>query len=446
MIDLWFEFTWLDMWLVPIVIAAILILMYAVRYVAGRYGLGAELQRKIIHVAVGISSLFFPLIFSGPLPVLLLILVAIAVMLTMRRKKSQQDGLGSVLHSVSRPSYGEIYLAASVAILFFRSDVNPVLYVLPMLVITLSDAAAALVGTAYGRIRFAVEDGTKSIEGAIAFFMVTWICAMIVLLLMSDAGRVNVIILSILIAAFCTLVEADSWRGLDNLFVPIGAHLLLERYMGEEPLTLLLIASFFATMIFTVTRFSSNLGITKQEARSRTILIFLILTATTPLNTVIPFCAVFAHAFAQKFNRCESESPVLNLIAVSACVGLFWLVAGESIGTTVISLFTITFAGAAVVFATLAAISEDSRLWMKVALGPVILIVLGMSTLIILQNPTHAIWYDPIWPPILISLAISALVAWKQAAWFRQNRAMKAFGIAMIVPTILFFTDGVFYE
>ena len=39
------------------------------------------------------------------------------------------------------------------------------LYVLPILVITLSDTASALVGTSYGRGAFAVEDGSKSIEG-----------------------------------------------------------------------------------------------------------------------------------------------------------------------------------------------------------------------------------------------------------------------------------------
>ena len=443
MIDRWFEFNWFDIGLVPVVIAAILALMFAVRKVAGHFGLSPELQRKIVHVAVGISSLFFPLVFSGPFPVLVLILLAVVVMLTMRRTKSKEDGLGSVLHSVSRPSYGEVYLAAAVAILFFRSDANPVLYVLPMLVITLSDTASALVGTAYGRIRFVVEDGTKSIEGALAFFMVTWICAMITLLLLSDAERINVIILSFLIAAFCTLVEADSWRGLDNLFVPVGAHLLLERYMAEDPLALLLIASFFTIMILGVTRFSGKLGLTKQEARSRTILIFLILTATSPMNTVLPFFAVFGHALAHKSSPCRSKLPVLDLIAVSACVGLFWLVAGESIGTTVISLFNINFAGVAVVFITLSAFGSHRKSWPKYSLIPVFLIMVALSTLIIQQNPIDAVWYDPVWPPIFISLGICALTAWKQPDWFKRYRAPKAYGIAMIAPLILFITDGV---
>ena len=97
--------------------------------------------------------------------------------------------------------------------------------------LTLSDAAAALIGTRYGRKLFAVEAGTKSLEGVAMFFLVTWIVAMVLLLLMTDIGRVNVVLLSLAVAAFGALVEADSWRGFDNLFVPVGIHLFLARHL-----------------------------------------------------------------------------------------------------------------------------------------------------------------------------------------------------------------------
>jgi hypothetical protein len=66
-----------------------------------------------------------------------------------------------------------------------------------------------------------------------------------------------VIVLSFLIAGFCALVEADSWRGLDNLFVPIGAHLLLARHLGTDPIALLFVAICFVAAVFVAIRFSS---------------------------------------------------------------------------------------------------------------------------------------------------------------------------------------------
>ena len=75
------------------------------------------------------------------------------------------------------------------------------------------------------------------------FFLVTWIVAMVLLLLMTDIGRVNVVLLSLAVAAFGALVEADSWRGFDNLFVPVGIHLFLARHLETEPLALLLLTA-----------------------------------------------------------------------------------------------------------------------------------------------------------------------------------------------------------
>lgn len=440
----WLIINWLEIAMVPLVIIAILLLMMGVRYLASKFELSPEVQRKTVHVAVGISSLFFPLIFSTPLPVFLLIACTIFVMLAMRRGKSKKQGIGSVLHSVSRPSYGEIYLALAVAFLFFRSEENPILFVLPLLVLTLSDTASALVGTAYGRLRFTVVEGTKSLEGVVAFFLVTWICAMIVLLLMSNAAPANVILLSFLIAAFCSLIEADSWRGLDNLFVPVGAHLLLEKYLSAEPMALLWAALFFTIMILIAIRFAATLGITTHEARSRTILIFLILTVTSPENSVLPFFVIFSHTLAGKFNPCESRTPVLDLIAISAGVGLFWLLAGEAIETTVINLFNMTFASVTAIFATLAVLGKTKGNKWQLIIIPISLAIIGICTFIAHMNPVDAHWFEPMWPLVFFGVVISTIIAWVKPAWFSNGRCLKSFGIALIGPVILYIIGGVF--
>lgn len=444
MSEKWLIINWLEISLVPFVIIGILALMSLVRYLANKFGLSPELQRKIIHVAVGISSLFFLLFFTSPIPVFILIACAIFVMLAMRRGKAKAQGIGSVLHAVSRPSYGEIYLALSVAFLFFRSDASPVLYVLPLLIITLSDTASALVGTAYGKMRFAVVEGTKSVEGVVAFFMVTWICSMIVLLLMSDTERLNVILLSFLIAAFCALVEADSWRGLDNLFVPIGAHLLLERHLGSDPVSLLLITLVFTGVVLLVIKYGKAFNIKSHAIRSYSVMLFLLLSVTHPINAVLPVIAILAHIVATKFNPDKSKTPDLDLLAAATGVGLIWLLAGETIELTVINLFNMTFAGLAVIFATLASRGAGLTKNRAYLLLPFSLCVIAICTAVAHQNPIISLWYDPAWPPITLTVIVSFVLAYFKSDWFSKWRCPKSFGIALIIPTTLFFANGVF--
>lgn len=434
---------WWEIGLVPVVILAILALMAIVRQVARSFALSAEMQRKIIHVAVGTSSLFFPLVFSGPLPVIVLILCALAVMFWLRWSGQRAGGLGDVLHSVKRPSYGEIYLALSVAFLFLMSQGAPVLYVLPLLVITLSDTASALVGTSYGRMRFAVSDGSKSWEGVIAFFTVTWICGMIVLLLMSDTARLNVIVLSFLIAGFCALVEADSWRGLDNLFVPIGAHLLLARHLGTDPVILLLVTIAFVIAVGLAIRYSRRLGISKHAARAYTINLFLLLAVTSPVNAILPLIVIVMHVLARKNNPCRSKTPDLDLLAASTGVSLLWLFAGSALGTSVITLFNLTFAGVAVILAVLAVTGDGmGRRWLLV-LAPFVSAVALVAVGVFSANPAAAQWYDPSWPPIVAEIVIAAAAAFALRNWFLKWRAPKAFGVALILPVLLFVIDGV---
>jgi hypothetical protein len=261
---------------------------------------------------------------------------------------------------------------------------------------------------------------------------------MIVLLLMSDTARLNVIVLSFLIAGFCALVEADSWRGLDNLFIPVGAHLLLARHLGTEPVSLALLAIMFVAAVFVAIRFSAVFGITKHAARSYTIMLFLLLSVTSPLNAILPIVVIVMHVLARRNRPCRSQSPDLDLLAAAIGVSLLWLFGGQAIGQTVIILFNLTFAGVAVIFAGLAA----SRAW-RYAVLPFALIMGVACTFVTQANPVQSQWYDPAWPPILIGIALCLLTVMAAPHWFDRWRAPKAFGIAMAVPFILFLADGV---
>lgn len=422
--------------LIVVSVAMLLVIMAAVRTLGSRYAWSAELQRKSVHVATGLYALTLPLTFSERWPVLVLIGLAGAVMLALRLPRFAKSGLGSTLHGVERKSYGELLLALSVGFIFCFSLGNPVLYVLPITVLTLSDAAAAMIGTRYGRKVFAVEAGTKSLEGVAMFFLVTWIVAMVLLLLMTDIGRVNVVLLSFVIAAFGALVEADSWRGFDNLFVPVGIHLFLASHIETPPLQLLLLASAFIAILLAIILLAPRLGLSNHAARAYTVLVFLICAVTAPHNAILPVAAVLAHLAARRVRPCRSPYPDLDFLAAVAGVALFWLFLGEYTERNSLNGYNLTFAGAALVFVALAA---DRRHALVVGAAA----LLFAAVLIIASwNLASVQWHGTFWPWVAASFALCLSIPFVRPDLLDRYRAPRALGLALPVPLALFATSG----
>jgi phytol kinase len=100
-----------------------------------------------------------------------------------------------------------------------------------VLLLTLADAAAALVGIRYGQLRYLTADGVKSAEGSFAFFTCSFLCIHIPLLLCTDTGRAETLLIALLLAWLATMFEAIAWHGLDNLVLPLVSYLLLRIYL-----------------------------------------------------------------------------------------------------------------------------------------------------------------------------------------------------------------------
>lgn len=417
-----------------IIIAAILLaipaLMLAVRQLGQRFGWNPEVTRKLVHVATGSLALTFPLLFSNPLPVLVLFGIAIPLMFAIRL--GALGGVGNVLHAVQRQSYGEIYLALAVAITFLRAEEQPVLYVLPILVITLSDTAAALIGTAYGRQRFQVEGGAKSVEGVVVFFFITWLASLIVLVLMSNAAPINMVLISMLLAAFCALVEVDSWRGLDNLFVPIGAFLLLARYLESGPGELTTSAAIFLVFLAAVLSVAHLLRLPAQAARAYAILLFLILSIVSLHNIILPTLAIITHLAARTRRPCQSKRADFDLLFVAAMASLFWMVVGDATNRSVISLFNLTFAGAALGFLVLAL----QGYWRVLSL-PALVLAGGLTLWVADANLPWSRWYMPNALEVAFALVVAVALPLLRPGWFDKARSLRIFSLAIIVPLIL---------
>ena len=62
----------------------------------------------------------------------------------------------------------------AIYLVFLLGYHTPVLYFIAILTLSVSDAVAALIGKRYGSIRFKIEGETKSLEGSVSFFFITF--------------------------------------------------------------------------------------------------------------------------------------------------------------------------------------------------------------------------------------------------------------------------------
>ena len=219
-------------WLNVLLILAVLLgLMLVLRRVQRRYSPHPELIRKLLHVSMGLITLSFPWLFHSALPVVTLAVLAVGWMALLKFYPPLRTQLGTVLGGVGRQSLGEIYFPISIALIFVLAQDDPLLYAIPMLLLTLADAVAAMIGVRYGRLHYKTADGQKTAEGSITFFMVAFFSAHVPLLLLSQTGRAETLLIAVILGLLVMLLEAIAWRGLDNLFIPLGGFLLLKTHL-----------------------------------------------------------------------------------------------------------------------------------------------------------------------------------------------------------------------
>ena len=216
-------------------------LMAALRIFQRRCSPHPEWSRKLMHVGTGLLALSLPWLFRSPWPVLVLCATGATGMVVIKHATRLKETFGCVVGDVARQSAGDITFPLGIAVVFLLSQGDCLLYSVPVLVLTFADAAAALVGTFYGLLRFETPGGKKSVEGSLAFFVVAFLSIHIALCLCSDAGQEKAVLIAFLLGFLLTIVEAlAGWRGLDNLLIPVAGFIFL-RAMVDAPLTELVV-------------------------------------------------------------------------------------------------------------------------------------------------------------------------------------------------------------
>lgn len=182
-----------------------------------------EVLRKGIHISMGLTTLSFPWLFETPWPVVMVSGASAIAFLCLRARFLVFRRLANAMQGIQRVSVGEYCFVAATCIVFILAADDPVLYCIPMLLLTLADSAAALVGTAYGRHRYFTMGDYKTLEGSGAFFIVAFACIAVPLAWFTPASNPESIAVAALIAVAVTVLEAAIGGGFDNLLVPLGA-------------------------------------------------------------------------------------------------------------------------------------------------------------------------------------------------------------------------------
>ena len=170
-----------------------------------------EYTRKFVHISVGTFVAFWPLFLSRDEIVMLSAAFVVTVL------ASYYFNFFKAIHSVQRPTWGEVLFAVAVGVLAYAAN-SGWIYLVAVLHMSLADGLAAIVGTKFGRwTRYYIFGHPKSVIGTLTFMAVSAIIFVTFFKLTPE--HFTWWFVPITVAA--TVVENLAVRGLDNLLVPL---------------------------------------------------------------------------------------------------------------------------------------------------------------------------------------------------------------------------------
>ncbi|MEO6513616.1 MAG: hypothetical protein ABIR37_02920 [Candidatus Saccharimonadales bacterium] len=203
-----------------LVVVVLTFLMLASTEILWRYGhVKKEYARKLVHVSVGTFVAFWPFFLDWTEIRLLSLAFVLVIALSLWLK------IFKSIHSVERPTWGEVLFALSVGFISLLTT-DPYIYAAAILHMSLADGAAAVVGAKYGKTNgYRIFGQYKSRVGSLAFLIVSLV-VLTWYVLVSGADIPVIFIAGLALAA--TALENAGWRGFDNLLVPVVIAVILE--------------------------------------------------------------------------------------------------------------------------------------------------------------------------------------------------------------------------
>jgi dolichol kinase len=183
-----------------------------------------EFTRKLVHIGTGFITLLFPILLNNHLYVLALC-TSFAIILVL----SKRYGLLKSINAIDRDSFGSIAYPISVygCYLCYSYYNNYIFFYIPILVLALADPAAALCGKRWPYGKYHIGTETKTLMGSSAFLVVAILTSLVCFRLNVRCDITHVLVFSAFIGCLCSVAEALSRKGWDNVTVPLVALFLL---------------------------------------------------------------------------------------------------------------------------------------------------------------------------------------------------------------------------
>lgn len=308
------------------VLAAALAMLFLLRLYRKWAGAEGEWVRKLAHLGTGLLSISLPWIFANRTPVFVICGASVALLLAIRYVPLIRRRLSGVLDDVARESWGEVYFPLSVALLYQLANGSKLLYAVPLVVLTLADSVAALTGAEYGKRGYAATGATKTIEGSIAFFCVAFFSVNVALVVFSDAGRIETLLISLDIAVIVMLLEAIAWRGLDNIFIPLGVFVLLRLYLVMSVTQLWDRFRVAVSLVIFVTAYARKTTLQGSALLASALVLYVVWALGGWQWLIAPTTLLLAYTafFPQKITPADRTHNVYAVLSI-ASAGLVWL-------------------------------------------------------------------------------------------------------------------------
>lgn len=204
------------------------LLLAFVELVYRRLRLDGEITRKFAHFAATLSTITFPYLFDDHWYVL-----ALAVIFFLLLFISRNHSYLKSIHDIKRISAGSYLLPAAIYLTFLVSHLmnDDFLFILPMLVLAICDPVAGIMGInlqQYNhKIRIFKWVLQKTWLGSFSFFVSCFFISIVALYFNQMRIDLEILQIAFIISLVSTIVELMSWKGTDNLLIPISVLLVL---------------------------------------------------------------------------------------------------------------------------------------------------------------------------------------------------------------------------
>jgi len=198
-------------------LAVIFLILVASEYLWRSNRLEPETARKIIHICVGSFIAFWPLYMSWREIQILSVVLFFGVLV------SYELGVFGAIHHVKRRTSGELWYPVGIGLSALLT-IQPWIFCIAILHMSLADGLAAVVGTRWGLRgkKYYIGTHTRSLLGSFTFLTISICLSMFAYIALSNELPGTSLAVFAIMPFLVTAVESISRHGLDNVFIPLS--------------------------------------------------------------------------------------------------------------------------------------------------------------------------------------------------------------------------------